>query len=160
ASRNRPGHVPFRPSPHEELPMPPERDPHLAENLRRWQQSGGPRRWVEARRGRWGHEDWLALLEELRRSPYWPLDPGAAGLALEQARRRWSNLRRWERSGQAREWVKARRGQWGHEDWLALLHDLARSAYWPLDPDAVGEVLEEMKPEWANVRRWEDSGAA
>jgi hypothetical protein len=139
--------------------MSDDQDPHLAENLRRWQQSGDPRRWVEARRGLWGHEDWLALLDELRRSPFWPLAPDALGRALEDARTRWRNLRRWERSGRARDWVKARRGAWGHEDWLALLHDLAHSPFWPLDPEAVGEVLEEIKGEWANLRRWEESGA-
>jgi hypothetical protein len=115
---------------------------------------------VAARRGRWGHEDWLALLDELRRSPYWPLDPDAVGLALEQARTRWRNLRRWELSGQAREWVQARGGEWGHEDWLALLRDLDRSPFAPLDPAAVGEVLEEIKGEWINLRRWEESGTA
>ena len=140
--------------------MTPEPDTRLAENLRRWQQSGAARRWVETRRGRWDHADWLALLDDLRRSPYWPLDPAAIGLALEEAARRWRNLRRWERSGRAREWVAVRRGAWGHDDWLDLLRDLARSPYWPLDPDAVGEVLEELKADWANLRRWEESGAA
>lgn len=135
-------------------------DSHLAENLRRWQESGAPRRWVDARQGRWDHIDWLALLDDLGRSPYWPLDPDAVGQALEQARQRRHNLRRWERSGQARQWVAGRQGRWGHEDWLALLDDLSRSPFGPLDPEAVGEVLEELGQEWANLRRWEDSGAA
>ena len=140
--------------------MTPDADTRLAENLCRWQQSGATRRWIEIHRGRWTHADWLALLDDLRRSPYWPLNPDALGLALEEAARQWRNLRRWERSGRAREWVTARRGQWGHDDWLSLLRDLARSPYWPLDSDAVGEVLEEIKAEWANLRRWEESGAA
>src|SRR5947209_20209678 len=100
-------------------------EPNLSENLRRWQQSGGPRRWVDARQGRWNHDAWLALLAELRQSPYWPLDPAAVGLALDEARTRRLNLRRWERSGQARQWVAAHQGRWGHDDWLAPLRDLA-----------------------------------
>jgi hypothetical protein len=137
-----------------------ESDPQVTENFRRWVQSGRPRYWVDAHRGRWGHDDWLALLDDLRRSPYWPLDPDAVGRALEEARRMAQNLRRWERSGLPREWVAARRGQWGHEEWLQLLHDLARSPFWPLDPAAVGDVLEELRPEWDTARRWEESGAA
>jgi hypothetical protein len=60
-----------------------------AENLRRWRESGQPRAWVEARRGQWGHADWLALLEELKRSAYWPMPPDAIGQALEEAKREW-----------------------------------------------------------------------
>jgi hypothetical protein len=66
-----------------------EKPPSEAENLRRWRESGQPRAWVEARQGHWGHADWLALLEELQRSPYWPMPPDAVGLALEDARREW-----------------------------------------------------------------------
>ncbi len=135
--------------------------PHsLAENLARWLQSGGPRRWVDARRGRWDHGDWLRLLDDLRRSPFWPLDPDAVGRALEDAAARRRNLRRWERSGAARAWVAARHGRWDHADWLALLDELSCSPSWPLDPDAVGEVLEEIKQDWTNLLRWEESGAA
>jgi hypothetical protein len=133
---------------------------HLEDNLRRWQESGGPRRWVEARRGRWDHADWLTLLEDLQRSPYGPLDPDAVGRAVEEARVCRANLRRWERSGLARKWVAARRGRWDHADWVALLEELRRSPYWPLDPAAVGEVLEEFRPEWDNLHRWQESGAA
>jgi hypothetical protein len=57
-----------------------------AENLRRWQESGQPRLWVEAHRGRWDHADWLALLKTLRGSAFWPLDPEAVGRLLEQMR--------------------------------------------------------------------------
>jgi hypothetical protein len=59
------------------------------ENLRRWRESGQARAWVEARQGQWGHEDWLALLEALKQSEFWPLDPDAVGLALEDAKREW-----------------------------------------------------------------------
>lgn len=58
------------------------------------------------------------------------------------------NLRRWRESGQARAWVEARRGQWGHAEWLALLDELKRSSFWPMEPDAVGQVLEAAKHEW------------
>jgi hypothetical protein len=64
--------------------LPPE-----AENLRRWRESGQARAWVEAHRGQWGHAEWLALLEELKRSPYWPMQPEAVGQALEEAKRAW-----------------------------------------------------------------------
>jgi hypothetical protein len=58
------------------------------------------------------------------------------------------NLRRWRESGQPRLWVEARQGRWDHAAWLGLLDDLKRSAYWPLNPDEVGKVLEETKQEW------------
>jgi hypothetical protein len=132
----------------------------FAGNLTRWLQSGGARRWVDAHRGRWDHDAWLRLLDELRHAPFWPLDPGAVGRALEEAAARRHNLRRWEWSGQARAWVASRGGRWDHADWLALLDELARSPFWPLDPDAVGEVLEEIKREWTNLHRWEESGEA
>ena len=59
------------------------------ENLRRWRESGQARAWVEARGGRWEHADWLTLLEDLKRSPYWPMQPDAVGLVLEEVRREW-----------------------------------------------------------------------
>jgi hypothetical protein len=127
-------------------------------NLRRWLESGWPRRWVEAQRGGWGDAEWQALLEGLQRSEFWPLDPDAVRRALDEGRRRYWNLRRWEWSGQARAWVEARRGEWGHADWLALLEDLRQSEFWPLEPGAVGEVLRELQQDWQNLRRWQESG--
>src|SRR5205823_1187148 len=100
--------------------MSPEPDSQRADNLRRWQQSGGPRRWVEAHLGRWGHDDWLALLEALRRSEFWPLDQDAAEQVLRRLTAEWLNLRRWRQSGQPGLWVRARQGWWDHGDWLAL----------------------------------------
>jgi hypothetical protein len=72
-------------------PAAPEKQkpPSEAENLRRWRESGQLRVWVEAHRGQWGHAEWLALLEELRRSPYGPMQPDAVGLALEEAKGEW-----------------------------------------------------------------------
>jgi hypothetical protein len=133
-------------------------NPQAAHNLRRWQELGGPLRWVEDHRGRWSHEDWGHLLGELVRSEFWPLDPEAVGEALEESRRLWRNLRRWEQSGLPRHWVDERCGEWGHDDWEALLASLRKSAFWPLDPASVGALLEEMKAEWQNLRRWQSSG--
>ena len=68
--------------------------PTEEENLRRWRESGEARAWVEARQGKWNHQDWLALLESLRRSRFWPMNPDAVGLALEEIRRERSNSRK------------------------------------------------------------------
>jgi hypothetical protein len=62
------------------------------------------------------------------------------------------NLKRWRESGEARAWVEARQGRWDHKDWLALLESLRRSRFWPMSPDAVGLVLEEMKRDWPHRR--------
>ncbi len=58
-----------------------------AANLERWKQSGNPEAWVSARSGVWKHDDWLKLLEALKRSAYWPLDEIEIGRVLEQARK-------------------------------------------------------------------------
>lgn len=60
-----------------------------ADNLRRWRESGQARAWVEARQGYWNHDDWLALLEGLKRSPFWPMNADAVGLLLEESKREW-----------------------------------------------------------------------
>jgi hypothetical protein len=130
------------------------------DNLRRWDETGQARRWVEQRQGRWEHADWLALLEELRRSEFWPLTPEAVGGILEGLKCRWWNLRLWRESGQARAWVAAHHGDWAPADWLALADSLRRSVYWPLDLDAVAEVLDGLKDCYRNLRRWRQSGAA
>jgi hypothetical protein len=44
---------------------------------------------VESHQGHWNHQDWLALLDELRRSPFWPMHPDAVGQVLEEVRREW-----------------------------------------------------------------------
>ena len=59
------------------------------DNLRRWQESGRPRAWVEAHRGHWNHEQWLGLLAELQQSPFWPMQPDAVGQLLEQTKQEW-----------------------------------------------------------------------
>ncbi len=55
------------------------------------------------------------------------------------------NLRRWRESGQARSWVEAHKSGWDHQDWISLLETLQRSPYWPMQPEEVGRVLEELK---------------
>lgn len=57
-----------------------------SDNLMKWLKSGEPERWVAARWGQWDHHDWLALLDSLRRSPYWPMSEADIGRVLEQAR--------------------------------------------------------------------------
>ena len=59
------------------------------ENLRRWRESGQARAWVEERQGCWNHDDWLALVEELKCSSLWPMKADAVGLTLEEAKREW-----------------------------------------------------------------------
>jgi hypothetical protein len=86
------------------VPAPPKQEPAAAaggngqrapavspeaENLKRWRESGRARAWVEARGGRWDHAAWLALLDELRGSSFWPMDPDAVGLVLEEEHRQW-----------------------------------------------------------------------
>lgn len=129
-----------------------------AKNLGRWKESGQPRSWIESRQGRWDHADWLALVEGLQKSDFWPLDLDAVALTLEEVKKQHGNLRRWEESGQPRRWVESRQGQWNHADWLSLLETLQASEFWPLDPDAVSDVLDEVKTRYGNLRRWRGSG--
>jgi hypothetical protein len=67
--------------------------------------------------------------------------PSAAAALSREA----ENLQRWRESGQAGSWVEAHHGQWNHADWLELVETLKRSVYWPLQPEEVGKVLEEVK---------------
>jgi hypothetical protein len=62
----------------------PEPESLAADNLRRWQESGQPHLWVESHNGQWNHADWLALLDDLKRSEFWPMDPNTVGRLLEQ----------------------------------------------------------------------------
>jgi len=58
-------------------------------NLIRWQKSDQPRLWVEVHRGQWDHEEWLSLLETLRKSEFWPMSPDAVGRALDELKKEW-----------------------------------------------------------------------
>ena len=60
------------------------RPPFSRRNLRRWQESGTPERWVKGHQGHWSHADWLALLGTFQWSGTWPVDPAAVGQALEE----------------------------------------------------------------------------
>src|SRR5947209_4379267 len=99
----------------------------VVENLRRWQESGQPRSWVEARQGRWNHVDWLSLSESLEQSEYWPLQLPAVGELLEEQRTHYDNFQRWKPTDQARRWVAERQGEWDHGGWLAFLDGLRTS---------------------------------
>ncbi len=131
---------------------------HTYHNLIRWQLSGHPRRWVEGRQGYWDDEAWQSLLSALRQSEFWPLDVAGVARVVEGHQREWWNLRRWRDSGLARRWVEVHDGRWNHDDWLALLASLRASGYWPIDPEAVGRLLEDTREEWLNLRRWQASG--
>jgi hypothetical protein len=62
------------------------------------------------------------------------------------------NIARWRESGQPWLWVEEHNGQWNHEEWLSLLKTLKDSDFWPMEPDAIGTVLEETKRDWALSR--------
>ena len=55
------------------------------------------------------------------------------------------NLSRWKASGSPLEWVRERDGDWDHDDWTTLLSMLQRGKYWPMRPDEVGRLLEEVR---------------
>jgi len=82
---NRAQHVPASKTDNGAQHVPPSE----ADNVKRWRESGQARAWVEAHNGQWNHADWLALLEELKRSAFWPMQLDAVGLALEDAKRDW-----------------------------------------------------------------------
>ncbi len=58
------------------------------------------------------------------------------------------NLQRWSASREPSDWVGQRKGSWDHAEWYALLDKLQESAYWPMDPHEVGQVLEAKKAEY------------
>jgi hypothetical protein len=50
-----------------------------------WVESGEPVRWVAYRRGEWGEAELAGLLESLRYTRYWPLDPADVRRVLAEA---------------------------------------------------------------------------
>jgi hypothetical protein len=66
-------------------------------------------------------------------------------MADEANTRKADNLLAWRESGRGLAWVIGHNGQWNHDDWTRLLNELKASAFWPLEPDAVGGSLEEWK---------------
>jgi hypothetical protein len=129
-------------------------------NLKRWLDSGQARHWVAQHGGRWQHRDWQALLEQLRYSEYWPLDPAALGAALQRIAVEVRNLQRWQATGDPRRWVEERHTTWDHADFQRLIETLRRSPFWPLDLGEVGRTLEELQRCYWNVYRWRDAGEA
>jgi len=127
-------------------------------NLKRWKESGHPAWWVESRKGTWSHGDWNSLMDLLRRSEYWPLFPAAVGELMDELKGRYRNLCRWQESGEPLRIVEEHQGEWNHQDWLNLLAELQQSDFWPLTPEAVGRVLEELKVQYKNLQRWQASG--
>src|SRR5262245_10939751 len=128
-------------------------DPQHTDNLRRWQESGQPQAWVDARGGQWAHADWLTLLGNLRHSEFWPLDPSAVQAVLERLRRECSEFHRLVQSGAARRWVEARQGEWGQPEWPGVLQALRDAGFYPIRADAVRALLESLTREWHNFRR-------
>ena len=57
------------------------------ENLERWKASGEPKRWIISHNYSWNHNDWSSLLEALKKSDYWPMNPDDVGAILEEEKR-------------------------------------------------------------------------
>lgn len=55
-------------------------------NLYFWRRSGVPFDWVMRHPGGWNHGDWLGLLEELKKTRYWPMNEAEVGRTLESLR--------------------------------------------------------------------------
>jgi hypothetical protein len=70
---------------------------------------------------------------------------GAFSMPIKSDPRLGENLRRWIASGQPRRWVESRLGHWDHADWLVLLGNLRHTEFWPMDPEAIGAVLEQLR---------------
>ncbi len=88
------------------------------------------------------------------------MDLTMVGQALEELKRSYHALLRWQLSGHPERWVAARQGQWDNAAWQSLLTALRQSEFWPLDPAAVARVLEGYQREWWNLKRWRDAGLA
>lgn len=58
------------------------------------------------------------------------------------------NFERLRYSGLLESWVRANKGIWSHQDWLELLNLLKSSEFWPVEPNAVGAALEEIKKDY------------
>ncbi|MFN4258518.1 MAG: hypothetical protein ACK4RK_04425 [Gemmataceae bacterium] len=142
------------------LPDAPSLATILDDRLRHWQATGQAWRWVEAHHGHWNHDDWLTLLHDLRQSDCWPLPVEEVGRVLEERKRRWWKLRHWRESGQAWQWITDHAGHWSHDDWLSLLDELEPAGFAPVEAEAVGAVLEELKAQWWKLHQWRESGLA
>jgi hypothetical protein len=53
------------------------------DNLKRWTESGQPGQWLDTHSGEWSYSEWMALLDELKTGPFWPMSPDDIGAHLE-----------------------------------------------------------------------------
>lgn len=116
------------PAPAKPPPPPPPDAGLLRRNLERWVASGEPDRWVAYRKGGWGETDFAELLESLRFTAFWPLDPEAVREELTAARLR-------DLTPSAPRSVPAYGGDWS---WHARCPVCARKAVIPMGE--MGEV--------------------
>lgn len=63
------------------------------ENLKQWIESKQAEEWVASHFGRWGHREWLELVDQLRAGPYWPISEEDIGLRLEGVRKTYLKTR-------------------------------------------------------------------
>ena len=56
----------------------------VEENSEKWARSGQPEHWVNEHQGQWNHDDWVALLNELRNTPFWPMEETAIARTVEE----------------------------------------------------------------------------
>jgi hypothetical protein len=126
----------------------------------RWLNTGAAARWVERRQGEWGHDDWLRLLGEVRSAGFGSLPADLIGLTLEECKRAYWNLRRWEESGEPYRWVEAHRGRWTADDLRRLGASLERSAFAPLDGPSIEAALLRARQRYEALREWLYSGEA
>src|SRR5262249_16278399 len=86
----------------------------------RWIATGMARRWVDAREGHRGHEQWLGFVEVVRVSGFPDLPADLIGQTLEECKAAYWRLRHWESSAETYRWVESRRGQWNDTEWRRL----------------------------------------
>jgi hypothetical protein len=67
-------------------------DPKL-DNLKRWSESGHAEQWVDTHAGQWSYSDWVAYLDELKASPFWPMSPDDIGARLESVAKQYRQKR-------------------------------------------------------------------
>src|SRR5277367_3975467 len=67
--------------------------PAQIENLKRWIESRQADDWVADNGAKWGHAEWLALLDRLKAGPYWPMAEEDVGAYLEVAARKYRRRR-------------------------------------------------------------------
>ncbi len=56
---------------------------------------------MEEHQGQWNHQDWLALLDRVKQSSYWPLNPAEMGAVLEEVKDAWLKDQRERQAGEA-----------------------------------------------------------